>query len=65
LPVVLVGRTYWERLINFEHLMAEGAIDIEDRSIFWFAETAEEAWQGIIDWYRQSGEPDFPGGGGQ
>jgi len=61
LPVVLVGRAYWERLINFELLMEEGAIDIEDRSIFWFAETAEEAWQGIIDWYRESGEPDFAG----
>ena len=57
LPVVLVGRTYWERLIDFSYLMEEGAIDIEDRDIFWFAETAEDAWRGIIDWYRQSGEP--------
>jgi uncharacterized protein (TIGR00730 family) len=61
LPVVLVGRAYWARLINFELLMEEGSIDIEDRSIFWYAETAEEAWQGIIDWYRESGEPDFAG----
>jgi uncharacterized protein (TIGR00730 family) len=63
LPVVLVGRAYWERLIDFTYLIEEGAIDIEDRSIFWFAETAEEAWQGIIDWYRESGEPDFAGAG--
>ena len=59
LPVVLVGRAYWERLIDFAYLIEEGAIDIEDRSIFWFAETAEEAWQGIIDWYRESDDPDF------
>jgi hypothetical protein len=59
LPVVLVGRAYWERLIDFAYLIEEGAIDIEDRSIFWFAETAEETWQGIIDWYRESGDPDF------
>lgn len=65
LPVVLVGRAYWERLIDFEYLMEEGAIDIEDRSIFWYAETAEDAWQGIVDWYRESGEPDFAKGGGQ
>ncbi len=61
LPVVLVGRAYWERLIDFTYLIEEGAIDIEDRSIFWYAETADEAWQGIIDWYRESGEPDFAG----
>lgn len=65
LPVVLVGRAYWERLIDFTYLMEEGAIDIEDRSIFWYAETAEEAWDGIIDWYRESGEPDFAAGGNQ
>ena len=57
LPVVLVGRAYWERLIDFAYLMEEGTIDIEDRDIFWYAETAEDAWQGILDWYRQSGEP--------
>jgi len=62
LPVVLVGRAYWERLIDFEYLMEEGTIDIEDRSIFWYAETADEAWQGIVDWYRESGDPDFAGG---
>jgi len=60
LPVVLVGRDYWERLIDFEYLMEEGAIDIEDRDIFWYAESADGAWQGIVDWYRQSGEPIFP-----
>jgi uncharacterized protein (TIGR00730 family) len=65
LPVVLVGRAYWERLIDFSYLIEEGAIDIEDRSIFWYAETAEQAWQGIIDWYRESGDPDFPGEEGQ
>jgi hypothetical protein len=65
LPVVLIGRAYWERLIDFAYLMDEGAIDIEDRDIFWYAETAEDAWQGIIDWYRQSGEPLITGEGGQ
>jgi uncharacterized protein (TIGR00730 family) len=57
LPVVLVGRAYWARLIDFAYLMEQGAIDIEDREIFWYAETAKDAWQGILDWYRESGEP--------
>ena len=59
-PVVLVGRQYWERVVDFEFLLDEGVIDSEDRDSFWFAETAEEAWQGILGWHRQGGEPLFP-----
>jgi uncharacterized protein (TIGR00730 family) len=61
LPVVLVGREYWERVIDFEFLMDEGVIESEDREIFWYAETAQQAWQGILDWYASSGEPLFDG----
>jgi uncharacterized protein (TIGR00730 family) len=59
-PVVLIGRHYWEQAVNFEFLLDEGVIDNEDRDIFWFAETAQEAWQGILDWYRQCNEPLIP-----
>jgi uncharacterized protein (TIGR00730 family) len=59
-PVVLVGRSYWERLLDFDFLLDEGAIDAEDRDSFWFAEDAEEAWQGILDWHVKNGEPLFP-----
>ncbi|MGB5178808.1 MAG: TIGR00730 family Rossman fold protein [Gammaproteobacteria bacterium] len=61
-PIILIGREYWERAVNFEFLLDEGVIDSEDRDIFWFAETAQEAWQGILDWYKQSGEPLIPDG---
>jgi uncharacterized protein (TIGR00730 family) len=60
-PVIMVGRDYWERAINFEFLLEEGVIAREDRDSFWFAETAEEAWQGILDWYAQCGEALIPG----
>lgn len=56
-PVVLVGRKYWERVIDFDFLLDEGVIDSEDRESFWFAETAVETWQGILDWYVKCGEP--------
>ena len=32
-------------------------IDPEDRELFWFAETAEEAWQDILRWYEAIGQP--------
>jgi uncharacterized protein (TIGR00730 family) len=59
-PVILVGRKYWERAVDFDYLLDEGVIDFEDRESFWFAETAEEAWQGILDWYEKCGEPLLP-----
>ena len=58
-PVVLVGRSYWERLLDFDFLLEEGAIDAEDRDSFWFAEDAREAWEGILGWHEESGESLF------
>lgn len=59
-PVVLVGRKYWQRAVDFDFLLDEGVIDSEDRESFWFAETAAEVWQGIQDWYVKCGEPLLP-----
>jgi len=57
IPVVLVGEQFWRRAIDFDYLVEEGAIDIEDRELFWFAETAQEIWRGILRWYDAAGEP--------
>ncbi|MCC6140735.1 MAG: TIGR00730 family Rossman fold protein [Nitrospira sp.] len=42
--VVLVGRDFWERLIDWEFLIEEGLIGPHDLSLFHYAETAQEAW---------------------
>jgi len=55
-PVVLVGERYWRQAINVEFLVDEGVIDPEDRELFWFAETAQEIWDGIQHWHTVSGE---------
>lgn len=44
-PIVLVGREFWTRLLDFDWLVETGMINAEDTSLFHFAETAEEAWQ--------------------
>jgi len=54
-PIVLVGREYWRRAVDVEFLADEGVIDAEDRELFWFAETADEIWNGILDWYDACG----------
>jgi uncharacterized protein (TIGR00730 family) len=58
-PVVLVGERYWRQAVNIDFLVDEGVIDPEDRELFWFAETAQEVWEGILRWHEVSGEPLF------
>ena len=42
--VVLVGRAFWERLINWDFLVEQGLIGRDDLGLFHYAETAQEAW---------------------
>lgn len=42
--VVLVGRDFWERLINWPLLVENGLIAQQDLQLFHYAETAQEAW---------------------
>jgi uncharacterized protein (TIGR00730 family) len=46
-PVLLMGSSYWRRIIDFNALVDEGVISEEDLEIFQFVETAEEAWAAI------------------
>ena len=43
-PVLLFGRAFWTRLINFDLLVETGMISALDLQLFRFVETAEEAW---------------------
>jgi uncharacterized protein (TIGR00730 family) len=56
-PVVLVGEEYWRKAFDADFLVEEGVIEPEDRELFWFAETAEETWDGILRWHEANGEP--------
>ncbi len=60
LPIVLVGESYWRRAFDIDFLLAQGAIDPEDKDLFWYAETAPEIWRGIKRWSEFAGEPVFP-----
>jgi len=51
MPVVLVGRKYWQRLIDFEFLVGEGMIAPEDLEIFTIVDNAKEAWSIIKKWH--------------
>jgi uncharacterized protein (TIGR00730 family) len=56
-PVVLVGERYWRRLVDIDFLVDEGVIDVEDRELFWYAESAEEIWRTVLAWNERNGTP--------
>jgi uncharacterized protein (TIGR00730 family) len=56
-PIVLVGEAYWRKVLDVDFLVEQGTIDPEDRELFWFAETAEQVWRGILHWYDAAGRP--------
>ena len=47
IPVLLFGKAYWKRIINFDALVEEGVISSEDLELFEYVETADEAWRKI------------------
>jgi uncharacterized protein (TIGR00730 family) len=49
IPVLLFGKTFWERTINFNALVEEGTISAEDLELFRYVETADEAWELILE----------------
>jgi len=49
IPVLLFGRAFWQRIINFDALVEEGTISDEDLELFEYVETAEEAWEIISE----------------
>jgi uncharacterized protein (TIGR00730 family) len=53
IPIVLFGREYWERIVNFQLLADEGVIQDDHLQLISFAETAQEAWQTILDFHAE------------
>ena len=56
IPVILYGREFWERVVNFEALVEEGVVSERDLGIFRYAETAAEGWAMVRDFYRERQE---------
>ncbi len=52
MPILLFGKDFWTRVVDFDALADEGVISRRDLGIFRFVETAEEAWNHIIDFWR-------------
>lgn len=63
-PILLVGRAFWEKLIDLQHLVDTGMISPGDVHLVQYAETAEEVWERLNDHYGfEAAEPAEPGAG--
>jgi len=47
-PIVLFGRDFWERAVNFPVLVETGMIDEKDLALFDIVDTPEEAWASLV-----------------
>ena len=54
LPIVLFGKAYWRRLINFDFMAEQGMISWEDTKLVTIVEKAEEGWEHIRKFWRQA-----------
>lgn len=51
-PVILYDKAFWQRLINFDMLVEEGLISPQDIDLIQYADSPEQAWQIIADFYQ-------------
>ena len=52
MPIVLCGKGFWQRFLDFQFLVDEGTISESDLNLFKIVETAEEAWAEISAFYQ-------------
>ena len=45
IPIILFGKEYWDKIINFEYLADQGLIADEHLNLFEYADSASEAWE--------------------
>jgi uncharacterized protein (TIGR00730 family) len=45
IPILLFGKEFWERAVDFDVFVEEGTIFPEDLQLFQYVEKAEEAWE--------------------
>jgi len=52
MPILLFGKDFWNRVIDWDAFAEEGVISKVDLDLFRWCETAEEAWGHIAAFYE-------------
>ena len=51
MPILMFGKEFWNRVVNFDALVAEGVVSGRDLDLIQFVDTAEEAWAIVQAFY--------------
>jgi uncharacterized protein (TIGR00730 family) len=51
-PIILLGSSYWKRLLNFDVLIEEGSISPENLEILQYVDEPKDAWDAIKTFYE-------------
>src|SRR3954453_5567674 len=64
LPILLFGKDYWNRVVNFEAMVEEGVIAPHDLDLIHWSEDANEAWEFVQNFYADhpAGPPPMQSG---
>ena len=62
IPVILFGKDYWDRLVNWDMFVEEGTIAPHDLKLITYAETATEVWEQVSQFYKINPQPKLPRG---
>lgn len=54
IPIIMVGREFWERVVNFRVLADEGLIEDEHLELISYAETPAQTWEIITRFHGNS-----------
>jgi uncharacterized protein (TIGR00730 family) len=57
LPILLFGKDYWNRVVNFEAMVEEGVISPHDLDLIHWSEDEEEAWAFVQSFYAEHPAP--------
>jgi hypothetical protein len=57
LPILLFGRDYWNRVVNFQAMVDEGVISPHDLDLIHWCEEAQEGWDFVTRFYAEHPAP--------
>jgi len=57
LPIILFGRSFWEKAISWDLLVEQGMIAPGDKGLFRYADRARDAWDLISHFHQKGGWP--------
>src|SRR5437764_2898038 len=57
LPILLFGKDYWNRVVNFDAMVEEGVIAPHDLDLMHWSEDANDAWDFVTNYYAEHPAP--------